>query len=293
MSDILVGLDLGQMTDPTAACVLRRSLAIDADGLPVRDHRGVRQYRFDALAMKRYELGTLYKYIVADMVDKLRSPMCRPKCTLICDATGVGRPVVEMFRSALKSEEFEHVRLWAITITGGHEEPRKLTGPNEINVPKVLIVSALKAAVGHGRITVPPSLPFADVLRHEMAAFQVKVTKSANEVYAAREGDHDDLVLSLSLPIYLSTKAFFEMEVPDAKAFIKAHPLTRSWATKGDLLPGEQDILLNMIRKDMDPETLAVEREEEIGGPEVLQRAERDRLAAEDPWNEEFWEDCA
>jgi hypothetical protein len=42
----------------------------------------------------------------------------------------------------------------------------------------------------------------AEVLREELRNFRVHVSKSANEIYEAREGSKDDIVLSLAVALF-------------------------------------------------------------------------------------------
>lgn len=85
-----VGLDLGQASDYTALTILRR--------------RGVRpEYAFEMGHLHRFPTGTSYPSIVEDVCAMLaREPLCEEGTSkwLAIDATGVGAPVVDMFRKA-------------------------------------------------------------------------------------------------------------------------------------------------------------------------------------------------
>src|SRR5687768_14128442 len=88
---ILAG-DLGQAQDPTALAVVRRDRVIDeASGKLVTAYR--------CQHLERFELGTPYPTIVSHVAAMLETPaLCGS--VLVLDATGVGRPVVDMFRAA-------------------------------------------------------------------------------------------------------------------------------------------------------------------------------------------------
>src|SRR5262249_10354645 len=99
--DTFIGIDLGQLTDFTAATVVCRSLAIDGAGSPERTARADFCYKFDVVGIRRYQLGTSYAAIVAHVVQRLERPELQ-RARLAVDATGVGVGVLEMFRGALR-----------------------------------------------------------------------------------------------------------------------------------------------------------------------------------------------
>ena len=118
--------------------------------------------------------------------------------------------------------------------------------------------------MGLGRLTVPPRLPYADVLRTELANFQVRVTAAAHEVYAARAGQHDDLVISVALPVWLAGMPFVQMREPgpgaesvilpqerDAAA-AEAEVIRRTEEEALRLEQGEENEWLRAARYDLD-----------------------------------------
>ncbi len=60
-------------------------------------------------------------------------------------------------------------------------------------MPKRELVGAAQVALQRGKLKVAPALPEAATLTAELRAFEVRVTDSANQVFSAREGQHDDL----------------------------------------------------------------------------------------------------
>lgn len=213
----VVGLDLGQRADPTALAVLRRSVLMGTDPegsrppAPRKDRQGVTMYTYDVVHMKRYELGTPYPAIVADVGALLRRPEIqageegkerRPRTAI--DATGVGRPVVDLFlQEKLPCEHHP------ITITGGRGHSREFwpggLGVVSYNTAKLELCATVQALLGTGRLKVVPTLPLADVLKQELLNFQVKLSAAANEQFGAwRENTHDDLVLAIALAAWLS-----------------------------------------------------------------------------------------
>jgi hypothetical protein len=140
--------------------------------------------------LERYELGTPYTEIVDDMVDLLSDAGFIGKTSLVVDGTGVGVPVIEMFRQAGLSP----LPIW---ITGGDAVSRK---GKIIRVPKRDLVSVLQVLFQSKRLKVSRALDLGPVLIDELMNFRVKITTSANDTYGSwREGTHDDLVLALSM----------------------------------------------------------------------------------------------
>lgn len=176
-----VGLDLGQAHDPTAIVVVER-------------HGGNKEAVCHIPHMLRYPLGTPYPQIVTEVAERLgRAPS---NTRLILDATGVGRPVVDLFRDhpSLRSRRWY---IEAVTITSGDTETRE---SHDWRVPKRNLVGAVQVLLQTQRLKVAPNLPDTETLVIEMQNFKVKITAMANDVYGEwREGKHDDLVLAAAL----------------------------------------------------------------------------------------------
>ena len=107
---------------------------------------------------------------------------------LVIDATGVGRPVLDMLRAA----GLEPV---AVTITGGRSA--SFDG-GTWRVPKRMLVGALATAFEAGRLKVARSLPSAGALLAELQAFRRQISRRGHDSYAGA-GVHDDLVIATAL----------------------------------------------------------------------------------------------
>jgi len=190
---LFIGLDLGQLTDPSAASVIRRDIVTDAAGLPTRNIAGNWAYRFTVLGLRRFPLHTPYTHVV-NYVKANRPPGSR----LVIDATGVGRPIVEMFRDAMPFPAI----IDAVTITGGQSWSQP--SPGEWHCSKVELVAAARVILESTLLKVIPSLEHASLLKRELLNFRIKTSKTENEVYEARESEYDDLVISACLPIWIS-----------------------------------------------------------------------------------------
>ncbi len=180
----LVGLDLGQARDYTALIIVERVLPTEPDQM----------IEYHLRHLKRYELGTPYPEIVEDVCDLLDDPTLKDQSQLVIDGTGVGVPVVEMFREAGLS-------LIPIWISGGDSVSRQ---GKIIRVPKRNLVSVLQVVFQSSRLKIARSIPLRGALINELMNFRVKITVNANDTYGAwREGTHDDLVLALSLACWV------------------------------------------------------------------------------------------
>jgi len=192
------GLDLGQAADRTALAGLE--LAEDRQSYCLR-------------LLKRWHLKTPYPVMVDD-VEKLLSHPTVAGCRLIIDQTGVGRPVVDLFRASGK------LRIVPVTITAGqtaHEIPEE----RRWNVPKTDLVGAVIAALGTGALTVAEGLAEWPTLLKEIESFKMQITKAGAETFGAagwREGAHDDLVLALALAVWSIRRIGSGLWAPETRA---------------------------------------------------------------------------
>jgi hypothetical protein len=197
-----VGLDLGQAQDYTALSVID---APPQESGPSPLH---------IVHLHRYQLGMTYPDIIAD-VQRVLSRI--PGARLAVDATGVGRPVVDLLRK-------ERLQPIAITITGGDKAIHE--GSNW-RVPKRDLVGLLAVAFQNKRLKIAASLPHAKTLIDELLNFKVKVSAAGHDSYEAwREGDHDDLVLSVAMACFAESKygpvrsaALTSRPLPGAKTY--------------------------------------------------------------------------
>jgi hypothetical protein len=149
--------------------------------------------------LERLKRGLPYHSQVQYLVSRLRSPaLVQLNPELIVDATGVGRPVVELFKQARVR------RLTPITITSGALASATIDG---YHVPKRDLVIQTQILLQTGRLKIADRLPLKDVFRAELLAFKVKVDAvTANDSYGAPSGAHDDLVLAVSLACWRASQ---------------------------------------------------------------------------------------
>lgn len=194
--EFYMGVDLGQANDYTAVSVIER----------VRTRRDWETHiRYHLGHLERFPLGMSYPGQVERIAERIERLMGSPlrldggvyfdgKVTLVVDATGVGRPVVDLMRAA-------KLKPIPVTITGG-ESATSVDGFQR--VPKRDLVSSLQVSLQRGDLRVQSGLDLAPVLRDEMLAFRVKFNARGHDTYGNdwRENPHDDLVLATALALY-------------------------------------------------------------------------------------------
>jgi hypothetical protein len=230
LSRWIVSADIGQSIDPTAVSVLEvqtRQHATTRYNMIPADERpadiivpppewyadGKLTYptaiaRIDVHHLQRLPLRTPYPEQIEHIARMLRRPpLDQPPASLLCDMTGVGRPVVDMFRRA-------GLRPIGVTITGGDQETRTPGAFEEYRVAKLLLVSRLQAMFNERTLRIPKDHPEARVLAYELQDFRANISESGVTRFGAREGTHDDLVLSLAIGCWYAWRVVGNAFVP-------------------------------------------------------------------------------
>jgi len=217
MSIYVLGLDLGQAQDYTAAVIIEasgtaqkapfRTQVLGYDVPAVQSYELAPLSRVEVQYIKRFDLGTRYQEIAGSVAAALRKmPMPR---YLAVDQTGVGRGVLEMLYGC---------RPVGITITAGNEvTPGVLQ--HEWRVPKRDLVSTMQVLFQNRQFGMRRDLPHSEVLDRELRNFRAKISASGHETYEAwREKEHDDLVLACALACWLAdqTLRLFTTNVREA-----------------------------------------------------------------------------
>lgn len=189
MPSYISGLDLGQSLDHSAMVVLEQGT------VPNPDRSGETLNRWDVRHIHRWQLGTPYPAVIAELQGWYALKPLRGTA-LVVDRTGVGRGICDMIAtSGLPAD----VRPYSITFG---------SKPGDGTVPKADLVAAVQSALQQRRLRFAESMPLRAVLEKELETFRVKVTGDRNETFAAwRESDHDDLVLALALALWYGERA--------------------------------------------------------------------------------------
>jgi len=198
----IMGVDLGQVADYTAISILEIFKNEKKEGY---------KREFDLRHLERPELGTSYPKIIERVNELLYRPPLLGNSFLVVDQTGVGRAVVDMFIAA-------GVKPIPITITGGTTVSFNV---NEYHVPKRDLIVTLQVTFQDGRLKIAKGLTLRDIFKQELKDFRIKINlATAHDSYGAwREGQHDDIVLSVALACWLGNNedVWRNIEAPEDK----------------------------------------------------------------------------
>jgi hypothetical protein len=206
----IVGVDLGQSSDPTAIAVIEHIKGVLDPNSPIERHTGTGtkpqkpSERVDVRHLKRLPLGTGYPVVVQHVKTLLaRPPLCGdPKGTirpadLIIDETGVGRAVGDIFEAAgLKPKR--------VSITAGSEVA--LAGRDRWHVAKTVLISTVDAMLHTGTLRFAAALTESGAMRDELLDFRRHLGTAGRATYQARTGKHDDLVLAVSIAAWWASR---------------------------------------------------------------------------------------
>lgn len=201
-----IGLDLGQANDYTALAIIETvKIPVSEPRLDLKhsvlgiEERHIQEMRpeYHLRHLERPELGTPYPRIVKHVSAMVEGAPLNGEGCLVIDRTGVGRPVVDLFRDAdLRT------KIVPVTITGGDAVTWEHGG---YRVPKRDLVTALQVLFQQQHFKIAAGLPHTETLIAEILNFKAKISLSGHDSYEAgpagewREGAHDDLVLAVAL----------------------------------------------------------------------------------------------
>jgi hypothetical protein len=179
----VIGLDLGQMNDSTAICAVRK-----LDKFPEPPVYQVGK-------LERLPLRMSYPDIVGYVTNMLARPRFRGKSQLVIDATGVGKPCLDLF------QQVRGLNPIGIIITGGDTATRE---GSLWRVPKMQLVQRLTTLLQTDALHIHDQIPELPTLLREIDAFQVGFSATGHMTFNARSGSHDDCVLALSIACYFA-----------------------------------------------------------------------------------------
>lgn len=217
---IHIGVDVGQVNDPTATVVAEvgqrwtgktRPVTRDTDSARVRMLDDVRSYVelvtetvYLVRAMRRLQLQTRYPDVARQIADIVCSPLLDGRRRRVfIDQTGVGRPVVELVRDAIRERAgaggMAGISIKPITFTSGERYDRQ-TG----RMGKAYMVSRLQALsqTDPPQMILPEGHPEAPAMWRELKDYSLKVSQDGADTYGALKiGQHDDLATALGLAV--------------------------------------------------------------------------------------------
>lgn len=190
----ILSIDLGEKRDYAAFSIT------DSVGEPLQRFEGDRGIAvfYDTIHLERY-LHVPYPELVERTWALMQTPELKEQTDLIVDATGVGLPVVQM----MQQKGLHPTGIW---ITGGQvvTEDREIGG---FRVPKEHIANAMDLVLQARRWRVARGIDYREALLKEARAFTKKVETERTATYeAAREDDHDDLVMSVAMALWWATR---------------------------------------------------------------------------------------
>jgi hypothetical protein len=205
----IMSADLAQSQDYTALCVMENVHGILDFNTDEERHCGImriphkKSQELYVKHLERLPLGLPYPQIndrIAAIYD--RPPLCgyppdMPRADLVVDDTGVGRAVSDMLvERGLKPRR--------VTITAGLDLER-CVGTNRWHVSKDKLITRLDALLNDKRIKFAAELTESSALKNELIDFR-RTVSGARATYAARTGQHDDLVLAVAIAAWWATR---------------------------------------------------------------------------------------
>ena len=197
-SEWTLGLDLGALVDPSALAVV--------------EHRtnGTGEWELDAAKVSheiarddlylRYIERIPLKSSYLDVVDYVGVLLAKPpidgKGTLVIDRTGVGQPVVDIFRAKGETPI-------TVCFTGGDQTHQD---GYDFRVPKTTLINNLIAKIDCGELTAAEGLPDRAAFEDELLSFRRKTGATGHVSYGGESGHHDDLVCAVALAVWLASR---------------------------------------------------------------------------------------
>jgi hypothetical protein len=172
----LVGVDLGQASDPTAIAVME---AIPATG------------RLRLRHLERAPLRTPYPDVVERVRSIAASAELAGRCHVLVDATG-GRAVVDLLRRAQLQGG-----LVPVVATSGRRESR---AAGYFRVPKRNLILGLQSMLARGTVQIASGLRDKPELMRELQQMELRLSRCGRERFGSwHAGEHDDLVFAMAL----------------------------------------------------------------------------------------------
>jgi hypothetical protein len=186
-----LGIDLGQVNDPTALSI------IEDKQLPLPDYDGGGRQLLDerqlaVVHLERME-GRAYTQVARHIAALIQRAPLFGRVSTVIDATGVGRAFTDLIREA-------GVTFTPVTITAGGSQSRGERG--YWHVAKSILLSELAAQLETGRLRIAQSEMGKELIA-ELSAFEVNYTPSGNLTVDVRAHDHHgDRVIATGLALW-------------------------------------------------------------------------------------------
>lgn len=207
----ILGLDLGQSDDRSAATILYRKPE-PQDHIAERygkEHYGPFDERWRCISIRRWPQHTDYTKVIDDV---LRSPEDAGVGVIVVEYNGVGRPWVDfMCREATKRNIGQLKIVPVITSPSSHQLQMRDDPHGRFKVhavPKIDLVSAADLLQQRDMLVFSGQIPELPLLFNEMGLFRMKYSKAANLQFGNEpgRGNHDDMVISFCLACWWANR---------------------------------------------------------------------------------------
>lgn len=199
---VVLGVDVGKIRDSSAICAVSYEDHLLAPGDPLCNEPPVFETHYRVLGAERIPLGTSYPAVanrVSLLAKRLYDRDSKGAYHVLCDATGVGGPVIDMIRGSI----IPQCHVTAVTLTGGSRGDDSILWRSESSIGKAWLVSRLQAILQSSRLHAPRSEALADLeaMIAELKTFEIRIKPDTGheQTGAFTTGTHDDLAVALAL----------------------------------------------------------------------------------------------
>jgi hypothetical protein len=197
-----LGLDLGQSSEPTALAVMEDRT------------RGEERHLF-LRHLERYPIHTRYPQIADQVKERVEDrelttaihepwdpdPVEYVPPELVVDITGVGKPVVDIFKKRYG------LKFRTVGIVGSGENSSCTRAGYDL--PKRDLIASLEVPLHEHRFHAASGLPLWEDLRKELLNYRRKISlgkRAQDTLVYWREGTHDDLLLATALACWWASR---------------------------------------------------------------------------------------
>jgi hypothetical protein len=224
-----VGVDVGQIHDPTAICVTEVHQVetgevkylnnptighVDSKGfwIPPRGIDKMMRSEYVIRFIKRLPLNTFYPDVADYIADMLDNELFEKRSIkILIDVTGVGRPVYDSLKKKIylkvNNANVHHVRFgMQVKLSEKHMlqlKPISFVHGEQYNrskgtLGKAFLVSKLQSILQEKRLHAPDTQEVKAML-DELRVYEIKVSDNGKDTYGAKIGKHDDLATAAGL----------------------------------------------------------------------------------------------
>ena len=185
---VLMGIDVGQRREPTAICAVESKM---------RGPKWDQEEHYLVRYLERMPVGTSYPEAAKQTarIAKESEPRGGSMSYVFLDATGLGKPIVDLF-----AKHIQNASVTAVFFT--HGDRRHQIDRYEVTLGKAYLVARLQTLLQTSRLHLPRTTE-AEQLAKDLLDYEIRVETDANDRYGAfKVGARDDLVTALGLAVH-------------------------------------------------------------------------------------------